>query len=208
MAQKYDPTEFKRTQKHVINFLRKFGWSVEEYGSETLSERLQRLLTNVYDPTTLYVRSRPDLVATQGFQAWYERRTWLIECKDWLQQVAETGNYSAEALPFFTARHLAKLRVNYCYAIDDPDYGLVFFKPTYPPFIRLQRISVTNRSESLFKKHVEAALKQVFPSLGLSFRYGSRVRDEASGDAYLLIPKESLAEATRAYDFARTGRLP
>lgn len=206
MTEKYDPRLYDASVEHTKNFLETYGWEVDRYGRESLPERFAQFLNADYDLTSLYVRTRPDLIGRMPDKR-YCGRTFLIECKGYTEKVGLTHNYSVEAIAWVMARHLRKISVNYVYAFDDPFYGLRFFVPDKPPFSTALKIKVPIASRKLFEENIEMAIKRAFSSAVWKFEYINIGDPKASNDPFILIERKWLEQTKDKAEFARHGSV-
>ena len=98
-----DPEHFEEAEKIVNCQLRRLGWYyVEDDGYHIhFSELFCGLISKIYSPTSLYVRTSPDKIAVNtNIQS-----VILVEVKDLLNP--EYSNVAIEAFPFLIHKYLA-----------------------------------------------------------------------------------------------------
>jgi len=199
----FRPEDFTSTADKLVHALSDAGWTITPFGVEHYPTPVVEALQGVYDSTSLYVRTRPDYLATRGGAECY-----LLECKDCTRTADSTGNFSVEAIPWFIARHLQKINVRYLYVVDDPKLGMFLIRPDRQPFCDLCKILVPKNHEIYFERQMMQTLHLNFPRVPFE-TVSLQPRPEASGDPFILVPRSWLTgmnEGSRSIDsFARYG---
>ena len=196
------PNMYHGTVDKLTETLAAFGWRVVKYGSEYLPLEVRHALQLCYNMTNLYVRTRPDLLVSRDNL--YE--TFLVECKDWTCMGDHTGHLAVEAIPWFIARHLRKMKIRYLFAVENREFGFRLFRPDAPPFCEICTIFLPNLHKDVFKKEVLVGLKTVFPKIPFKLVEIRQTNPGASQDPFILIPSKMLAESGRPLEyFAKWG---
>ena len=199
-----NPQDYHRTVDILTQSLTENGWQVTNFGYEFLPDYIKSALQSKYNITSLYLRTKPDLLATRDSR-FNDFETFLIEAKDLTEKATQTGNLAVEALPWFIARHLLKINVNYLYAIESPESNVYLIKPDLTPFSDISTIYLPNLHKEYFAKNVLSGLKSAFPKIIFNL-IQMQVKSGFSQDPYLLVPFSLIAKYGRELNqFAKWG---
>lgn len=168
----------------------RFGWCVKGIGVENLfSKRVGalKIITNYFNPLTLYLRSLPDRCLYGG-----NGRFWLVEIK----ALENRPNVAVEAFQLClltNLQHWFNLKTMYVFGRPDKENRLeAWICPVSD--LPVERWLITDRFQNTWSKELQKTLDSnrevYFPNIPISYTESKK----GSGDPYVIFSKNKLLQ--------------